>query len=243
MLYSAVSGLCSLKDRFLWWPNHHHHHLLSVLNHHIDCSDTGNGRLAQKKKKKKKKTRPTGGVRELPTWKRQETRLQQRLQAASHSSPGWFLAGTSAFDSSSGTLCTQHQLSTLSLRISVRSSSQSHVTETIEVARFMMLMVRHANSTPYPPPPLPPKKDMVMNRWSTFWFSMVAEIMFLLASTLGCPWSIRIEFTTTLENSHCCWTVSSCSDRFDCWLVSHNISPWSQRSKVQTVLANVTLHR
>ena len=47
--------------------------------------------------------RPTGRVRELPTWKRQETRLQQRLQAASHSSPGWFLAGMSAFDSSSGT--------------------------------------------------------------------------------------------------------------------------------------------
>ena len=32
-----------------------------------------------------------------------KTRLQQRLQAASHSSPGWLLAGMSAFDSSSGT--------------------------------------------------------------------------------------------------------------------------------------------
>ena len=41
---------------------------LSVLNHRIDCSDTGNGGLAQKKKQtNKKKTRPTGGACELLT--------------------------------------------------------------------------------------------------------------------------------------------------------------------------------
>ena len=59
--------------------------------------------ISAKKNKQTKNARPTGEACELLTWKRQETWLQQRLQAASHSSPGWFLAGMSAFDSSSGT--------------------------------------------------------------------------------------------------------------------------------------------
>ena len=86
---------------------HLHLHPLSVLNHRVDYSDTGNGRLAQKQKKKQTnkqtKPRPTGGACELLTWKRQETWFQQQLRAASHSSPGWFVAGMSAFDSSLGT--------------------------------------------------------------------------------------------------------------------------------------------
>ena len=73
-----------------------HLHLLSVLNHHIDCSDTGNGGLAQKQNKTKlnKNKKKTRNLQVEPANSRRENakrcgssngfRQQMRTSSPSH---------------------------------------------------------------------------------------------------------------------------------------------------------------